>query len=153
MRRNMIESMVIVCLARSAHSRGRRDVDASRDYRISIKPSQMEAVRISLLYPHVLDESVRERPTDLDGLRDDLLWLLLLPEILSIDRIRSEYDRQLECTEDGTEQLGQKERRNMNISRSDGKRLHPQPRRFAPTRIMKSDRSNNVGQTDAPRLH
>jgi hypothetical protein len=58
----------------------------------------------------------RERRTDLERLRDDLLRLLLTPEISYIDRIRSQYDRQLECTEDGTTQLGHKERRNIDIS-------------------------------------
>jgi hypothetical protein len=58
----------------------------------------------------------RERRTDLERLPDDLLRLILLPELSSIDRIRSEHDRQLECTEDGTTQLGHKERRNIDIS-------------------------------------
>lgn len=44
----------------------------------------------SVLHPQVLDESVRARRTDLERLRDDLLRLLLLQEISSIDRIRSE---------------------------------------------------------------
>jgi len=127
-RRSMIESMVKTCLARSAYSRGRRDVNASRDHRVPIGSAPMEAARIPLLHPQVLDESARERRIDLERLRDDLLRLLLPPEISFIDRIGSEHDRQLEFTDERIKPLGHKERRKINIS--DRRRCYPQPRRF-----------------------
>lgn len=70
----------------------------------------------------------RERRTDLERLRDDVLRLLLPPEISCIDRIGSEHDRQLEFTDEGIKPLGHMERRKVSIA--DGRRSHPQPRRF-----------------------
>lgn len=53
----------------------------------------------------------REWRTDLERLRDDLLRLLLTPELSFIDRIRSEHDRQREFTDEGIKPLAHKEGR------------------------------------------
>ena len=77
MRRSMIQSMVKVCLANSTPSRGRLDVDDSRNHRVHSVSASMGAARTHLLHPQVFDESARERRTDRERLRDDQLRLLL----------------------------------------------------------------------------
>jgi len=64
MRRSMIQSMVKVCLANSAPSRGRLDVDDSRNHRVHSVSASMGAARTHLLHPQVFEESARARRTD-----------------------------------------------------------------------------------------
>ena len=98
----MIQSIVKVYLASSVHSRGRLDAGDSTNHRVHSGPASMGAALTHLLHPRVLDESARERRPGRERLRDDQPRLFLT-EIFPIDRIRSDYDRQLARTEHGTQ--------------------------------------------------
>lgn len=106
MRRNMIESMAKVRLVSPRTLVNGVTSTLQEIGVLHIESGPGEAARIPLLRPQVLDESARERQTDLERLRDDLRRLfLLLPEISSTDRIRSGHDRHLEFPEEGIKQV------------------------------------------------